>query len=137
MSYAGDVTPTSAFAAVTGDGDALLLDCRTRAEWAYVGTPDLRGAGRDVAFIEWQVYPDGTVNHHFVEQARAAGVVPGREVYVICRSGVRSIAAAQALTAAGLGPCYNVLDGFEGPHDATGHRSLGGWKNDGLPWRQG
>ena len=137
MSYAGDVTPTDAYAAVTGEGEALLLDCRTRAEWAYVGIPDLRGAGRDVAFVEWQVYPDGTVNGRFVDEARAAGAAPGRPVYVICRSGVRSVAAAQALAASGLGPVYNVLDGFEGPHDAKGHRTLGGWKNDGLPWRQG
>ena len=60
-----------------------------------------------------------------------------RQVYLICRSGVRSVAAATALTAAGLGPAYNVLEGFEGPHDAQGHRSLAGWKNAGLPWRQG
>jgi len=137
MRYAGDVTPCDAYAAVSGDGEALLLDCRTRAEWTYVGTPDLSGCGRETAFVEWQVFPDGSVNQYFVEQARAAGVRPGRPVYVICRSGVRSIAAAEALTAAGFGPAYNVLDGFEGPHDPHGHRTLGGWKNDGLPWRQG
>ncbi len=122
---------------MTGSGDALLLDCRTRPEWQYVGIPDLEPAGRTTAFVEWQTYPEGLVNSHFVEQARAAGATPGREVYVLCRSGVRSIAAAEALTAAGLGPAYNVLDGFEGPHDPHGHRTLGGWKNDGLPWRQG
>ena len=41
------------------------------------------------------------------------------------------------LTAAGLGPAYNILDGFEGGHDADGHRTVSGWKNAGLPWRQG
>jgi rhodanese-related sulfurtransferase len=137
MTYAGDVSPCDAYAAVTGDGDALLLDCRTRPEWVYVGVPDLEQSGRTTAFVEWQTYPEGRVNSDFVEQARAAGATPGREVYVLCRSGVRSIAAAEALTAAGLGPAYNVLDGFEGPHDPHGHRTLGGWKNDGLPWRQG
>jgi rhodanese-related sulfurtransferase len=137
MSYAGDVTPIDAYAAVTGEGDALLLDCRTHAEWSYVGVPDLSASGRRAAFVQWQSYPEGAVNSGFVAQAREAGARPGRPVYVLCRSGVRSIAAAEALTAAGLGPAYNVLDGFEGPHDAQGHRTLGGWKNDGLPWRQG
>ena len=137
MSYAGDVTPTDAYAAVSGEDDALLLDCRTRAEWTYVGVPDLSSSGHRPAFIEWSLFPDGALNPHFLEQARAAGARPGRPVYVLCRSGVRSVAAAQALTAAGLGPAYNVLDGFEGPHDPQGHRTLGGWKNDGLPWRQG
>lgn len=68
---------------------------------------------------------------------RALGLDPGRAVYLICRSGARSRAAAEALTAAGLGPAYNVADGFEGQHDAAQHRTVGGWKNSGLPWRQG
>ncbi|NHA70365.1 rhodanese-like domain-containing protein, partial [Phycicoccus sp. CMS6Z-2] len=82
-------------------------------------------------------YPGGTRNDRFVDEVRAAGLEPGRPVYCLCRSGVRSMAAAEALTAAGLGPAYNVVDGFEGPHDAAQHRTLGGWKNSGLPWRQG
>jgi rhodanese-related sulfurtransferase len=136
--YAGDVSPVEAFGAVTGDADALLLDVRTRAEWIYVGVPELPGPGRrEVAFVEWTRYPDGAPNERFVDEARAAGARPGRPVYLLCRSGVRSVAAAHALTAAGLGPAYNVLDGFEGPHDPAGHRIVGGWKQAGLPWRQG
>jgi rhodanese-related sulfurtransferase len=61
----------------------------------------------------------------------------GTSIYFVCRSGVRSIAAAEAATAAGLGPAYNVLEGFEGPHDAAGHRTVAGWKVAGLPWKQG
>lgn len=137
MSYAGDVTPAEAYAAVTGAEGGLLVDVRTRAEWTYVGVPVLEGAGHDVAYVEWSSYPDGRVNPHFVDEVRAAGLVPGRPVYLLCRSGVRSRAAADALTAAGLGPAYNVLEGFEGAHDALGHRSVAGWKNAGLPWRQG
>ena len=137
MSYAGDVTPAQAYAAVTGDDDALLVDVRTRAEWTYVGVPDLAATGRRVALVEWSRFPDGTVNEHFVDEVRAAGLEPGRPVYLLCRSGVRSQAAAAALTAAGLGPAYNVLEGFEGPHDHEGHRTVSGWKVAGLPWRQG
>jgi len=137
MTYAGDVSPVEAYAAATGSADALLVDVRTRAEWAYVGVPVLEGAGRAVAFVEWSTYPDGRVNEHFVEEVLAAGLEPGRPVYLLCRSGVRSRAAADALSAAGLGPAYNVLEGFEGPHDAQGHRTVAGWKAAGLPWRQG
>ncbi len=137
MSYAGDVTPAEAYAAVTGDDDALLVDVRTRAEWTYVGVPDLAASGRHVALVEWSRFPDGSVNEHFVDDVRAAGLEPGRPVYLLCRSGVRSQAAAAALTAAGLGPAFNVLEGFEGPHDREGHRTVSGWKVAGLPWRQG
>ena len=137
MTYAGDVTPAEAYAAATGPEAALLVDVRTRAEWTYVGVPVLEGAGHEVVFVEWNSFPDGRVNERFVDEVREGGLEPGRPVYLLCRSGVRSKAAAEALTAAGLGPAYNVLDGFEGPHDAQGHRTLAGWKVAGLPWRQG
>ena len=136
MTYAGDVTPTEAYAAVTSSEDAVLVDVRTRAEWAYVGVP-LLDDGRLPVLVEWQRYPDGSVNDTFVDDLRAAGVVAGRPAYFLCRSGVRSVGAAEAATAAGLGPAYNVLEGFEGPHDAEGHRTVSGWKVAGLPWKQG
>lgn len=136
MSYAGDVTPSEAFAAVTESEDAVLVDVRTRAEWSYVGVPQL-DSQREPVLIEWQQYPTGTLNDSFIDELRAAGVGEGTPVYFLCRSGVRSIAAAEATTAAGLGPAYNVLEGFEGPHDSEGHRTVGGWKVAGLPWKQG
>ena len=111
--------------------------CARGPSWTYVGVPVLEGAGHDVVFVEWSTFPDGQVNERFVDEVRAAGLAAGRPVYLLCRTGVRSKSAADALTAAGLGPAYNVLDGFEGPHDAQGHRTVAGWKVAGLPWRQG
>ncbi len=136
MSYAGDVTPSEAFAAVTQGEDAVLVDVRTRAEWSYVGVPQVDSSHEPV-LVEWQRYPDGSINDSFVDELRAAGVGDGTPIYFLCRSGARSIAAAEAATAAGLGPAYNVLEGFEGPHDSEGHRTVAGWKVAGLPWKQG
>lgn len=135
MSYAGDVTPSEAYAAVTENEDAVLVDVRTCAEWASVGVPRL-DSHRQPVFVEWQ-QSNGKVNDSFVDELRAAGVGDGTPVYFVCRSGVRSIAAAEAATSAGLGPAYNVLDGFEGPHDPEGRRTVAGWKVAGLPWKQG
>jgi rhodanese-related sulfurtransferase len=137
MSYAGDVAPQDAYAALAADEDAVLVDVRTSAEWNYVGLPDLTALGKKVICVEWQRFPDGAVNGDFVEQLRDAGLPDGAPVYFLCRSGVRSVAAAEAATGAGLEPSYNVAEGFEGPHDDQGHRSVSGWKNSGLPWRQG
>jgi len=137
MSYAGDVTPQDAYAALQSDERAVLVDVRTRAEWQFVGVPDLSSLGRPVVTIEWTTYPEGARNAGFVEQLQFAGVQKGTPVYFLCRSGVRSVAAAQEATAGGLGPAFNVLDGFEGPHDEQGHRSVAGWKVAGLPWTQG
>lgn len=135
MSYAGDVTPREAWDALSADPNAVLVDVRTHAEWTYVGLPVLDELDRAVVPIEWVRYPDGSPNPHFLDSLREV-LDEGRPVYFLCRSGVRSIAAAEAATAAGLGPAYNVLDGFEGQHDADGHRTRGGWKNSDLPWRQ-
>ncbi len=135
--YAGDVTPQETYAALQSDPAALLVDVRTIAEWNYVGLPDLTGLGKRVVTIEWQRYPDGQVNAAFVGQLAEAGVEAETPLYFLCRSGVRSKAAAAAATEAGLGPAYNVLEGFEGPHDDAGHRTVSGWKVAGLPWRQG
>jgi rhodanese-related sulfurtransferase len=137
MSYAGDVTPAEAWAVLADDPGAVLVDVRTAAEWSYVGLPDLRRLGKEVARIEWQTYPSGAVNATFVEELEAAGVARQAPVYFLCRSGVRSVAAAEAATAAGWQLSLNVLEGFEGPHDAQHHRSVSGWKVAGLPWVQG
>jgi rhodanese-related sulfurtransferase len=137
MSYAGDVSPVDTYVALQTQAGAVLVDVRTDAEWSYVGAPDLTPIGRQVILLQWQRFPDGRRNESFVEELRAAGVGEGVPVYFLCRSGVRSAAAAAAATAAGLGPAYNVSDGFEGALDQDGHREATGWKADGLPWRQG
>jgi rhodanese-related sulfurtransferase len=137
MGYAGDVSPLDAYAELQADQPAVLVDVRTSAEWSYVGLPDLTQIGKRVIFLEWQHFPDGTLNGSFVEQLRAAGVGEGVPIYFLCRSGARSAAAAEAATAAGLGPAYNVSDGFEGQLGPNGHRTVSGWKVAALPWRQG
>ncbi len=136
MSYAGDITPDEAWKLLTGTPNAVLVDVRTDAEWRFVGVPDLSALKRDVVFIEWN-RTDGTRNESFVDELKGAGVEPGhRPVVFLCRSGNRSIAAAEAATAAGIAPSYNVLDGFEGDLDENGHRGGSGWKAVGLPWKQ-
>lgn len=136
--YAGDVTATEAWQILQDHDDAVLVDVRTDAEWRYVGVPDLRPLGRQAALVEWVSYPSGQPNPRFLDQLAAAGVTPGdgRRVVFLCRSGQRSIGAAQAATAAGYGPAYNVLEGFEGPTGEDGHRGHVGWRADGLPWIQ-
>ena len=137
MAYAGELTSVETYALLERDPEAVLVDVRTKAEWSYVGLPDLSGLGRGVVVVEWQSFPDGTVNRGFLDDLAAAGVRPDMPVAFICRSGVRSRSAAETATAAGFAAAYNVTDGFEGPLGPEGHRgSIAGWKAAGLPWRQ-
>ena len=129
-----DVPPRQAWEALLSTREAQLCDVRTDAEWNFVGLPDLAEAGKEPVLIPWQLYPAMQTNAAFAAHLREAGFTPEHRIYFICRSGGRSRAAAEA---AGFPHAYNVADGFEGPVDANGHRGrLGGWKAEGLPWRQ-
>ena len=118
-----------------------LVDVRTRAEWTYVGIPDLAPVGKRPVLVEWQTFPDQAIDTRFAErlagELKALGVGLGDELFFICRSGSRSLAAAKAMAALGYRACHNVACGFEGPLDDGRHRgAIAGWKAAGLPWQQ-
>lgn len=138
-----EVDPATAYQLLESNPGTALVDVRTRAEWAFVGLPDLSEIGREVLPVEWVGFPTMTQNPAFLDEleARLGGRMPDR-LFFICRSGQRSMAAAEAV-AAGWGDrerpvhCTNIAEGFEGVLDAEGHRGrLNGWKARGLPWRQ-
>ena len=135
--YAGNVSPQTAWKILNEQKNAILIDVRTRAEWSYVGLPNLDDVGRKPALIEWQVFPSMQMNPDFVASLSGAIADKAAPLLFLCRSGVRSAAAAKAMTAAGYSTCFNISDGFEGPLDGDARRgSSGGWKAAGLPWRQ-
>lgn len=128
MSYAGDLTPQQAWDKLK-DG-AILVDVRTEAEWAHIGRP--KAPSGDPLFIQWNL-AGGVPNQGFLtELAQQAPEAGTADLVFLCRSGQRSIAAAEAATAAGWS-AYNVLEGFEGVPDRFGERTVNGWKNSGLP----
>lgn len=127
--YAGDVTPQQAWQWVQA-GQAVLVDVRSDAEREWVGY--VPGA----AAVAWKQWPGMAMNADFDAQMRAA-VPDGARAVLLCRSGVRSIAAARRATELGI-TAYNILEGFEGDADAQGQRGkMGGWRFHGLPWKQG
>lgn len=136
-----EVDVTAAWEGLVSGPRSQLVDVRTRAEWTYVGIPDLAPIGKRAVLVEWQTFPDQTVVARFVErlagELKTLGVQPEDDLYFICRSGTRSLAAARALAKVGYTSCHNVSRGFEGPLDDLRHRgTLGGWKASGLPWLQ-
>ena len=139
--YAGNVTPKVAWRALSEIEKSQLVDVRTTAEWAYVGTPDLSALDKDLLRLEWQSFPTMEKRPDFTNRVAAmlteTGVTPETPVFFICRSGARSSHAAEAATVAGWQQAYNVATGFEGDRDQNGHRGcISGWKFEGLPWTQ-
>jgi rhodanese-related sulfurtransferase len=130
LTYQGALSPHEAHELQQTMPTAHIVDVRTQAEFNYVGRIP------ESVEVEWQTYPGGVPNESFLTQLQAR-VDKEALVMFICRSGVRSHAAAQAATAAGYRKVYNVLEGFQGDADVNGHRdSIGGWRFAGLPWYQ-
>ena len=139
----GEVNPDEAWRILSQEPSARLIDVRTRAEWGFVGVPDIGELGQAPLLIEWSTFPDMSINAQFAAQVEEAlgDDEPGTLLF-LCRSGVRSLKAAYAVTEhyAAKGKsvtCLNVAEGFEGDLDASGHRgSHNGWKARRLTWRQ-
>lgn len=136
--YAGDITPAQAWDRLASDATVKLIDVRTQAEWVYVGIPDLASLNKQPVLVSWQVFPSMGKNEAFAQQLESQGIKKDDTLLFLCRSGVRSKAAAELMTQLGFGSSYNILDGFEGPLDPSRHRGGdAGWKAVGLPWAQG
>ena len=128
LGYAGDVSCEQA-AQWMAAGAAVLIDVRTEAEREWVGY--VPGG----VPLSWKHWPGMALNPTFDEGLRAA-VPTGKKAVMLCRSGVRSVAAAKRATELGI-EAYNILEGFEGDPDQEAHRGRrGGWRFHGLPWRQ-
>lgn len=134
-----EVKPPVAWQMLAADPHAILLDVRSRIEFEYVGHPP--GAIN----IPWKGPPDWVVDENFVDKVRAAlavlfpqiGRIEDLTVLALCRSGVRSHKAGEALQARGFAHVYNIAEGFEGDRDQNKHRNtVNGWRVHNLPWEQ-
>lgn len=144
-----NITPMEAYNWVTVDENVFIIDVRTEAEWRWVGHPgenklpaeqggpegtDLNGK---VVNISYEIEKKGEliVNRHFINDVDDLFASNPNVVLInMCRSGGRSVAASEALEAAGYLNVYNMVTGFEGGKDVLGYRSVNGWKVDGLPY---
>jgi rhodanese-related sulfurtransferase len=132
LPYAGALLPAEAYALTQQVPGSKLVDVRTQAEWDYVGHVP------ETVLVEWNTYPSGQRNQQFLEQLQSKVRPTDAPVMFLCRSGARSHHAAMLATQAGYPNSYNVLEGFEGDKDTSGHRNtIGGWRVAGLPWVQG
>lgn len=126
--YAGDVSPQLAWEWVQA-GHATLVDVRTDAEREWVGF--VPGAQA----VAWKQWPGMHANPDF-DESLVRLAASGKKIVLLCRSGVRSIAAARRAHELGI-EAYNILEGFEGDPDGNAQRGhVGGWRHHGLPWRQ-
>lgn len=129
LPYAGGLSPSDAWALFSA-GAAVLVDVRTNEERKFVG--HVPGS----VHVAWATGTGMTRNPRFVKELEAK-VGKNAVVLLLCRSGKRSAAAAEAAAKSGFSAVFNVLEGFEGELDADNRRGgLDGWRFRGLPWVQ-
>jgi len=141
----GDVTPSQAYEMVKKDPlHVFLVDCRTRAEYQFVGHPE--GAYNvPVRFLTNRVGEKGYVeesNPNFGKDLLARFNPKSDTLIILCRSGNRSCTACNEAVKAGFAEekVFNLMGGFEGGKNSNkdsvyyGKRWDGGWKLEGLPW---
>jgi len=129
LGYAGGVSPALAWSLVS-TGQAQLVDVRTAEERKFVG--HVPGS----IHVPWATGTSLTRNPRFARELEAK-VPKDATVVLLCRSGKRSVLAAEVATKAGFTRVFNLLEGFEGELDAAQHRGVeDGWRFRGLPWVQ-
>ncbi|MBZ0128559.1 MAG: rhodanese-like domain-containing protein [Rhodobacteraceae bacterium] len=141
--FVTEVLPHEAWESLKTEPNSVLVDVRTKAEWSYVGCPNLDSIDRELIRVEWLAFPDMSVNPEFTGElfSHFGDRFPAR-IFFICRSGVRSLDAAEYVAdilreIGRKAVCVNVEEGFEGDLDESRHRgNQNGWKQRGLPWRQ-
>lgn len=127
--YAGNVTPQEAWELVSSHS-AILVDVRTAEERQFVGRI------KDGVHVPWLIGPSLQRNPRFVRELESK-VRRDDVLLLLCRSGSRSVAAAQALTEARFRNAFNILEGFEGEQDEFLQRgNRNGWRFHRLPWIQ-
>jgi len=141
----GDISPVDAYKMVQKDPEhVFLVDCRTRAEYQYIGHPE--GASNiPLRFLSTKVGKKGYVevdNPDFGKELLARFNPETDTLIILCRSGNRSCTACNEAIKAGFSEekVFNMMGGFEGGKNKNrdsifnGKRWAGGWKLEGLPW---
>ena len=140
----GDVTASQAFEMIKANNKTFVVDVRTRPEYVLVGHPTIAyhvpielWTGKHISKGYGMV-----MNPSFGKDLMARFNPETDTLIFMCRSGGRSCLAADTAAKAGwpVSKIYNMLGGFEGDKIKNsesvfnGRRTMGGWKNEGLPW---
>ena len=115
--------------AKTNEG-ASLIDVRTQAEWDQDGKPNGKEIGLNTYFISFMIdVADGRiVNQEFEKKVDELKLDQSKAVFVMCKSGFRSLKAAEIINKKGF-KTFNIINGFICSEDVEPNC----WRTSGLP----
>ena len=123
-----NLDPCQAWQFLQDNQNAVLIDVRTEAEYTNIGHP------KDAILIPWLEHFGAPINPNFITEVQKQVPDTNTPILLLCRSGQRSLSAAQILEQVGYTHLINITEGFEGIPDASQQRgNINGWKFHGLP----
>ena len=118
-----NIKATDAFDFLSKKVDSHLIDTRSDVEWKTTGIPDLSSINKEAILINWGPVLDQT----FFEQYKKFLLNSFNQkdsLFFICRSGSRSLMAAQLAIKFGFKNSFNIFEGFYNESDQNWKKNL-------------
>jgi len=118
-----NIKALDAFELLSKNIDSYLIDTRSDLEWKTTGIPDLSSINKETILINWGPILDKS----FFEQYKKFLIIRFNQndsLFFICRSGSRSLMAAQFAVKFGFKNSFNIYDGFYNDNDQNWKKNL-------------
>ena len=118
-----NIKSLDAFDLLSKKVDSHLIDTRSDLEWNTTGIPDLNSINKETYLVNWGPVLDG----RFFEQFKKFLLIRFNQndtLFFICRSGSRSLMAAQFAIKFGFKNSFNINDGFYNENDQNWKTNL-------------
>ncbi len=118
-----NIKATDAFDFLSKKDNSHLIDTRSDIEWKSTGIPDLSSINKETNLINW----GPVLDQFFFEQYKnflLTSFNQNDNLLFICRSGSRSLMAAQFAIKFGFKNSFNIFEGFYNENDQNWEKNL-------------
>ena len=118
-----NIKATDAFDFLSKKDNSHLIDTRSDIEWKSTGIPDLSSINKETNLINW----GPVLDQIFFEQYKNFLLISFNKndnLLFICRSGSRSLMAAQFAIKFGFKNSFNIYEGFYNKNDQNWKKNL-------------
>ena len=118
-----NIKATDAFDFLSKKDNSHLIDTRSDIEWKRTGIPDLSSINKETNLINW----GPVLDQIFFEQYKnflLTSFNKNDNLLFICRSGSRSLMAAQFAIKFGFENSFNIYEGFYNENDQNWKKNL-------------
>ena len=118
-----NIKASDAFDILTKKLNSHLIDTRSDLEWKTTGIPDLLSINKETYLINW----GPVLDQIFFEEYKKFLLTRFNQkdsLFFICRSGSRSLMAAQFAIRFGFKNSFNIYDGFYNNNDQNWKKNL-------------